>query len=358
MSTVQPEAPGLAMQLKNERRTVDFDTFDIIVQQLLSMLEKKELDIAPVYQRQFRWDDVRCSQLVESYLLGIPVPSLFMATNADGTWELVDGVQRLSTLVKFAGSEELRNQLGAFSQKLIEPLVLQGLEKLSEFNGLRFSDLPETIQRQFQLRPVKVITLNDKSDMKVRFDLFERLNTGGIVLTAQEIRSCVYRGRFSQFLEEMAKDENFNTVVWLTERQSLDGTKEECVLRFFAFLHRYKQFVHSVIDFLNTYMKDAAKSFDYAKGEITFRETFRQLASVFPDGIRRPSRKGSTPLNLLEGVAVGAALALREKSALRGTEANKWIGSEELRSYTMAATNNLAAVKGRIEFCRDKFLGK
>jgi Protein of unknown function DUF262 len=88
-------APDLAEQLQQHRRTVDFDTFDIIIQQLLSMVQTKAIDIAPVYQRQFRWGPARSSQLIESFFLGIPVPSLFMATNKDGTWELVDGVQRL-----------------------------------------------------------------------------------------------------------------------------------------------------------------------------------------------------------------------------------------------------------------------
>ena len=358
MSSLQTESSGLAIQLKTQRRKVDFDTFDVLIQQLLSMLDERSIDIAPIYQRQFRWDDVRCSQLIESYFLGIPVPSLFMATNRDGTWELVDGVQRLSTLVKFAGSENLRSQLGAVSPRVIDPLRLEGLEKLAEFNCLLFADLPEPIQRQFHLRPVKVVTLNDKSDEVVRFDLFERLNTGGIALTPQEIRNCVYRGQFSQFLENMAKDQNFNRVVKLTDRQMQDGTREECVLRFFAFLHRYKSFVHSVIDFLNTYMKDATKSFDYDEGEKLFRQTFQQLATVLPEGIRRPNRKGSTPLNLFEGVAVGAALALQKKSMLHKNDVQQWLESEELKSYTMAATNNLASVKGRIEFCRDRFLGK
>jgi hypothetical protein len=353
MDTLQKSKPGLADQLREQRRAVDFDTFDITIQQLLTMLEKSSIDIAPVYQRQFRWDALRCSQLVESFLLGIPVPSLFMAANRDGTWELVDGVQRLSALVKFAGSEILRAKL-----EINQPLRLEGLEKLTEFNGFTFEELPKSVQLQFELRPVKVVTLSDKSDMVVRFDLFERLNTGGIALTAQEIRNCVYRGKFSDFLERMAKDQNFNKVVHLTERQKWDGTREECVLRFFAFLYRYKEFVHSVKDFLNGYMRDAAKSFDYETNEKLFQETFLQLATVLPDGIRRPNRRGTTPLNLFEGIAVGAALAIQKKGRLSRGEAGQWLGSEELRGYTMAATNSPQAVKGRIEFCRDRFLGK
>ena len=85
-------------QLEAQRHKVDFDTYDITVQQLLSMVADSTIDVAPTYQREFRWDATRRSMLIESILLGVPVPSLFMASNKNGTWELVDGVQRLSTI--------------------------------------------------------------------------------------------------------------------------------------------------------------------------------------------------------------------------------------------------------------------
>src|SRR5437870_12516973 len=93
--------PDLQTQLNEQRRKVDFDSYDITVQQLLIMVESGAINVAPVYQRQYRWDSIRQSRFIESIFLGIPIPSLFMAANADGTWELVDGVQRLSTLVHF-----------------------------------------------------------------------------------------------------------------------------------------------------------------------------------------------------------------------------------------------------------------
>ncbi len=342
----------LTSQLDSQRRRVDFDTFDIIVQQLISMVESGAIDVAPAYQRQFRWDSEKRAHLIESVFLGVPVPSLFMATNRDGTWELVDGVQRLSTLVQFAGTPIARERLS-----LEKPLVLEGLEKLQAFNGLRFEDLPDSLKLQFFHRPIKVVTLSDKSDMVVRFDLFERLNTGGVALTNQEIRACIYRGEFNQFLERLAENSSFRKCVRLTRKQDKDGTREECVLRFFAFLHRYKSFVHSVVDFLNDYMREAAGSFDYEAGNEDFSRSFRELARVLPHGIvRSPSRK-NTPINLYEGVAVGAALALREIDELHGEDIREWINCDELRTYTTGATNNRAMVEGRIEFCRDRFLG-
>lgn len=351
MPTPTPEK--LAQQLGKQRRTVDFDTFDIQLQELLRMFDDGQILVAPAYQRQFRWDNTRCSQLIESLILGIPIPNLFMATNADNTWEVVDGVQRLSTIVKFAGSEALREHLG-----LNGALTLEGLQKLDEFNGLTFETLPPHIQRHVRTRPLKVVTLNDKSDTVVRFDLFERLNTGGISLTKQEIRDCVYQGDFANKLDELANTDDFQTVVKLNYKQKRDGTLEECVLRFFAFLERYRKFQHSVTEFLNGYMKDASEHFDFVSREREFRLVFRELAEAFPNGITRPGGKTRTPLNLYEGVAVGAALAIKRNRHLDIRDLPAWMASPELRKYTTGATNDRSAVRGRIEFCRDRFLGR
>ena len=345
----------MTKEMAEQRRSVDFDSYDIQVQQILLNLEKGQLNVAPAYQRQFRWGNARCSQLIESLILGIPVPNLFMATNSDNSWEVVDGLQRLSAIVKFAGSDELRGKLNLGS-----PLVLEGLEKIGTFNGATFSSLPPNIKAHIETRPLKVVTLSDKSDTVVRFDLFERLNTGGITLTSQEIRACVYQGLFSEKLDELRNTSDFKVVVKLTTKQNDDGTAEECVLRFFAFLDRYMAFDHSVKDFLNGYMKDATdskKKFDLIEHEKEFQIVFKELSKVFPSGIMRPHRKGNTPLNLYEGITVGAALALREKGKLITSGLNSWLGSEELRNYTVAATNNRFSVRGRVHFCRDRFLG-
>jgi hypothetical protein len=266
------DSAKLEQQLKTQRRAVDFDTSDIQAQQLLLMLEREDIEVSPAYQRQFRWSDKRCSQFIESMLLGIPIPSLFMATNEDSKWEVVDGVQRLSTIVKFAGEKSLREHLNLNGR-----LVLVELEKLTEFIGLRFNELPENVQRHFLTRPVKVITLNDKSDNVVRYDLFERLNTGGVELSPQEIRNCIYsKGDFADRLEKWSQLPNFRVAVKLTPLQQKNATAEECVLRFFAFLHNYKSFEHSVIGFLNKFMEEASKQFDYAAADAIFTKHFEK----------------------------------------------------------------------------------
>jgi hypothetical protein len=344
---------GLSTQLSEQRRTVDFDTYDIQLQQLVGMLQEGQIFIAPAYQRQFRWQDDRCSELIESLILGIPVPNLFMATNPDNTWEIVDGLQRLCAVARFMGGDNLRSRLGIGPK-----LVLKELKKLEAFNGYSFDNLPPNIQQHIRTRPLKVVTLNDKSSPVVRIDLFERLNKGGIVLTPQEIRSAVFHGPFAQKLDELRDTQDFKIVVKLTEKQWGDGTAEECVLRFFAFLDRYKDFEHSVSSFLNDYMEAASQQHSYSSQENEFRKTFNHLARAFPNGIMRPYRKGTTPLNLYEGIVVGAALALREREVLVTDDLSHWMASAQLRLYTTGATNDRRRVRGRIEYCRDRFLGK
>ena len=197
-------------QLEQERRMVSFDSYDLTVRQLLDMYESGDVVIPPEYQRQFVWNESRQSQLIESVFLGIPIPSLFMATNADSTWEVVDGVQRISTLAHFIGGETILSKVKRESSSKIKEL-----EKLNALDQVVFSDLPKSIQLLFYTRPIRVTVLNDKSDLNVRFDLFERLNTGGVSLTAQEIRNCVFRGAFNEDIKKLSDSFTFQKAIKL-----------------------------------------------------------------------------------------------------------------------------------------------
>lgn len=343
---------NMQAQLMEQKMKVDFNSYDLSIKELISMVSDNLIDIAPEYQRQFRWDDERQSSLIESLFLGIPVPSIFMATNLDGTWELIDGVQRVSTILSFAGNDEDRVKINT---KNPSPLKLVGLKKLTLFNNHYFSDLPLDLQTKFKLTSLKVTTLSDKSDRAVRFDLFERLNRGGISLSDQEIRSCVYRGRFNDFLKELSADSNFKTCVHLSERQEIDGTREELVLRFFAYLYDLDSFSHSVKDFLNEYMGKADKKFNYSKNEKLFKTVFKTLNEALPNGINKGRR--NTPLNLYEAVSIGAAKAFINKGKINTQGIQEWIVDPELIKFTTGATNSKPQVIGRIEYCQRKFEG-
>lgn len=340
----------LADQLDLQKRTVSYDMYDMSVRQLVDMAESGVIDIAPDYQRHFVWDDARESELIESVFLGIPVPSIYMATNPDSTWEVVDGVQRLSTLLHFCGNQFAREMIGRPNQ-----LEIIGLRKLDSFNGMSFAGLPKTIQLAFTLRPLRVTTLNDKSDKHVRYDLFERLNTGGIKLHSQEIRNCVLGGQFRDLIKQLALGTDCRTVVTLPENEIREATYEEMVLRFFAFYDNYLEFDHDVQGFLTDYMEKRSRTGPSPLALSHFEPVMVQLAARLPHGISRNKRK-TTPMNLYEGIAVGTALAMASGRVLRWDQLAGLLESNEMKKFTTAATNSRPMVRGRIELVRDTLI--
>lgn len=342
-------------ELNNLKRSVDFNTYDFSVKELVSLVKEHVVSIAPDYQRKFRWDAARQSALIESILLGIPIPSIFMATNPDATWEVIDGVQRISTLLNFILEDDdpFRLELGINS-----PLVLDNLSKLKSFNGMSYADFPQTLRFDLLLKPLKVITLSDKSDRLVRFDLFERLNTGGVKLSDQEIRSCVYKGQFNDFLKEKAQLPEFCNVIKLTELQQNDGSKEELVLRFFAYLLRREKFIHSVKDFLNEFMGASHIKFDYRKFSELFDLVFSQLNNL-EFGIVKSKTRKVTSFILFEAVAVGAAEAILSGcKELCLKDFYTWVKDDEFNKLITGATNNPKKLNERIEFCAKRFRGE
>jgi len=340
-------------QLDENRRSVGFDSYDITVKQLYDMILEKMIDIAPEYQRHFVWKADRQSALIESLLLGIPVPSLFMATNKDATWDVVDGVQRLRTILNFIGNEEDLKKVGIeFKQ-----LKLSNLEKLDAMNGVVYEDLPKSMQFMFQTRPLRITVLNDRSDFNLRYDLFERLNTGGVILNPQEIRNCVFLGEFNAFIKKLSQDENFRAVVKMAEKTegSRDRNYEELVLRFFAYYEDQENYVKSVKGFLNKFMEKKTKSFknkDHFKK--IFSETFKCLNKNLPNGIVRDTRKNMTPAVLYEAISVGTAIALENGVQVKGSVLINLLNDKELKKCTTGATNSKKMLFERINMVRDR----
>lgn len=350
---MQEDANKLSEQLEVQRRKVDADNFDVTVRELTRMATEGELDRAPEYQRQFRWSEEQESKLVESIFLGLPVPTIYVATNKDGTWELVDGLQRVSTLIHY-----LADPIDSVaSVGKLEPLKLSGLEKLSDFNNLVFGELPLAVQLAFLKRPLRVTALSDKSDVDVRFDMFERLNTGGIALTPQEIRACIFQGKLSDFLRELAENADFNTLIKLQEGNQNDGTREELVLKFFAYLEKRQTFSGKVKKFLNDYMLAASKppDYDYDSRRKLFSQVVSLLAKVVKGPILRKNVPWS-PINLVEAVLVGGA-ELVEAGNSDFNPADDWLNDRELTNYSQKGTNTRNYLNGRIARARDLLSG-
>ncbi len=341
------QSRDLQAQLDEQRQRVDVDHFDIPVRELVRMVAEGELKTAPAYQRQFRWDAARESELVESLLLGLPVPPLFVATDRDGTWELVDGLQRISTLVHFVFADEQATK----TISKTEPLRLEKLSKITAFEGLSYDDLPTPMQLAFNKRPLRVTALSDKSQLDVRFDLFERLNRGGILLTPQEVRACIYRGRFNNLLSDLAEDDAFKRLLKLQRGNQNDGTREEQVLKFFAYLDNADAFDGRVTHFLNDYMERNREATDIDERRELFKRVVAALTRIFSNGPVVRKGYGNTPQTMFEALMVAAGTLVNEGAPLRESPID--VNDAVLVANTTKGTNTQAALKRRIARARE-----
>ena len=177
---------------------------DFFLPNLIDMLKThKTLEVAPYYQRRARWDTVRRSRLIESFLINIPVPPVFLYENDFARYEVMDGQQRVMAILDY------------FENKF----SLRKLEMLTSLNGKRFHDLPRQIRAGLERRSLSAIILlkesapSQKAIAQLRRHVFERLNTGGVRLNAQEVRNCVHAGNFNNLLLKLSRDDLF-TRMW------------------------------------------------------------------------------------------------------------------------------------------------
>ena len=340
-------------EFDKQRRKVDVDNLDVTVRELVRMVNSDEIDRAAEYQRKFRWGEDRESKLIESLILGLPVPTIFVATNKDGTWELVDGLQRVSSLVHFVTEEPHKEGFKKVGKT--SALVLKELQQLASFNGATYEDLPDTIRLQFLKRSLRVTAISDKSDKQVRFDTFQRLNTGGIVLSAQEVRACVYRGPLNDFIEQTAADRRLKALVKLQSGKQDDGTLEEFVLKVIAYKEMRDRFDGGVTEFLNQYCDDNSSSFDVAANSQLFDKTVASLSKIF-DGPILKKGYGVTPLNLAEAIFIAAAELVSSRKT-RFKPLPGWLADKDLLKYTTKGTNTKSFLEGRIRRSKELLLG-
>lgn len=343
---------GLEEQLAVERRKVDVGAVSFSVRELVRMFEEGELSIAPSYQRKYRWSKEVASTFIESLFLGLPIPPIFVATNDNFQWEVVDGLQRISTLILFISQS--RENLQRVGRDV--PLKLEGLDKLSQLNGVAYEDMPIAIQRYFGRQPLQLISLTDKSDKNVRFDLFERLNSGAISLTPQEVRSAVYQGDFIEFAEELSLTRAFSSLLKLQEVNRHDGTAAEQVIKFFAYKNARHSFSGGVAQFVNDFTDTATKSFDYSHEREIFEETFGQLSDLLDNRPFLRRNTHITPLVQFEACGVALGELVQEGRALI-PPVGDWLNDPELVRASTGGTNTRVMLKRRVDRARALFSG-
>jgi len=216
---------------------------------LYNKFQDGDLILNPDFQRWYVWDDKKASQLVESVLLGVPIPVIYMAEDYDGRWIVIDGQQRLVSLFRFFNPIRIGEQN-------IEKLRLRGLTVLKSLNKKCFDELPKPLQRRYKDYPIRIILITKESDEDAKFEIFRRLNTGAVRLNDQELRNCIYRGKYNDLIKELAANKDFLFLLGLKEphRRMQD---RELVLRFFAFYHNtYLNYTPPMKRFLDQEMKE------------------------------------------------------------------------------------------------------
>lgn len=268
---------------------------DIIVEnkpfslkQIYDLVKSGDIEIAPDFQRNFIWDKTRQSRLIESLLLGLPTPSIYLSQYDDGMLTIVDGLQRITTIVRFLDNE----------------LVLCNLEYLTSCNNYTYKDLQEILSplrlRRFGQTQIMCFVIDYRSPQALKYDLFRRLNTGGQPLNNQEIRNCLSRKPLQSLLKSMIDNDDFKVATGYSIRNTRMEA-QELALKFICFYKKYEQerligdydgnmdgTLNNEVDALNTILsKNQEVAFEYKEiftrslnlayslfKEYTFRKVF------------------------------------------------------------------------------------
>lgn len=198
---------------QNEKRKLYVDKVDKSTSDLFRMIIEGELNLQPPYQREFVWDQKTMSKFIESLLLSIPIPTIFLAENDDDTFEVIDGQQRLTTIVAFMKFKLSDNEIEKLPEKLkrLNILILNGLETLKQFNKKSYEDLIE-MQRKFNNVSLPVVIVKKDSTEDIKYDIFSRINSGSIKLNNQELLNVMYRGILINSLNNSSQTEKVDKV--------------------------------------------------------------------------------------------------------------------------------------------------
>ncbi len=346
-------------QIKSNQKVMDYEIREFPISVIVSKFlgdpqrdEEPELFI-PEYQREFVWTKTQQSRFIESIMINLPIPYLFVADISEeedeelaGRLEIVDGAQRIQTLVAFLQNE----------------LELEELVKLTRLNGFCFSNLSPPRKLRFKRKTIRLIELTEQADEESRRDLFERINTGGTHLTDQEQRRGSIEGKFNEIIERTARLEKFHHLCPISETRRKRNEYGELALRFYAYLTKYDSFQKQVNKFLTQYLKDMNQTGNQGDFEKLFEEFIEMLDFVertFPFYFRKNERNNSVPRIRYEAIAVGSALALRINPDLVGENVEEWLESDKFKKLTRSdASNSRPRLINRLHFVRDNLLGR
>ncbi|MDI9313012.1 MAG: DUF262 domain-containing protein [Limnohabitans sp.] len=308
-------------QIKSEQQSISYDikdfTIEYYVQKYLTNEETEDNELyVPDYQREFIWETSRQSKFIESIILGLPIPLIFVAEIEEtGRLEIVDGSQRIRTLSAF----------------LNDKLKLGRLDKLTELNGLKFSELKPSRQRLIKNSSMRMIVLSSRANEDIRNDMFGRINTSSVPLLPMETRRGIFRGKFMTFITELASDKKFTKLCPIDKHFAERREEEELILRFFAFTDGLPKFNLNGIDleyggvakYIDRYLDNQNEVCTEESLERKKKAFFNMLDFVentFKDrGFGKYQNSQATSRPYFEAIAIGSHLALKSGKPLKTT---------------------------------------
>jgi uncharacterized protein with ParB-like and HNH nuclease domain len=258
----------------------------LTVDLLVKRIKEDEIDLAPDFQRKAGiWNTRTQSRLIESMLIRIPLPAFYFDATNDEKWLVIDGLQRLTALKQFIVDGKL---------------ILRNLEFLKDYNSYRFKQLPRNLQRRIEETQVTAYLIEKGTPEEVKFNIFKRINTGGVPLSPQEIRHALNQGKASKLLLELSLSEEF--------KEATDGSirddrmaDRECILRALAFkISGYQEYKEDLDTFLNERMAQINKMSDPEVDRLSqdFRHAMRNAAKIFgTDAFRKPQKNKRMPIS-------------------------------------------------------------
>ncbi|WP_339747740.1 DUF262 domain-containing protein [uncultured Rubinisphaera sp.] len=350
-------ASTVEQQIDERIGEVRTDSFDMSFGEIVNLHQNHELIIQPEYQRLFRWSDNQKSSLIESILLELPVPQIFVIENQDGVFELIDGLQRISSVIQFLSPVSLE----------LEPLILSGCSLIPALNSSSLEALPLSLKLRIKRSTIRMVVIRKQSQGFLRYEMFKRLNTGGSNLEPQEIRNCSARMigengvKFYSFLVELAKSEHFSKCASFLPDPVLEQKgDEELVLRYLATKNAKDDFKGSVKDWLDAYMEKILLSndkFQYEDERTEFLQVFQCAYEKLGEAAFVRYRENKPVGSLAPAYFEAIAIAIRENldhirpknPDIVRDKITDVIQSEEFRRVTGPGANSKEKLKSRIE---------
>lgn len=353
---------NIGTEIQKYRQEIKSERMDMSFGEIINMYRDREIIISPEYQRAFRWDEQRQSDFIESILLGIPFPSIFVATNPDGKWELIDGLQRVSTVLSFF--DELKDENGnpypKNGLKLVEGSMLKGLK------GITIDTLPLEYKLQIKRTPCRVEIILKESEFKMRYELFKRLNTGGEGLSRQEIRNCIFRGldsRYSEFVAELSQNSIFREIVNISISNEEKMYYEELVLRYLTLKNKGTRYSQANIqDYMDDYLESQCKEFDDAQIQADkelFFDIMKLLKNLKEQNIFKLGKRYFTT-SMYDAIMLSLSESTIELKKLDIDQLSKNIeilkGNDDFNKYVGSASSNPTSITNKVKIAKKVLL--